>query len=143
MYVNFLGGSALLHILAAHPKVVATLGVAATIATLCGPLAPRSLGALAGHAESLEQAVAPASAASDARVEELRQTFRMDEAAVHGAVTRALDACGAPCHDLSLSTVVNDPELLEKALFVAALDHEAYVRGLAHSPDIARLLAQR
>jgi hypothetical protein len=143
MYVNFLGGSALLHILAAHPKVVATLGVAATIATLCAPLAPRSLGAVTGHADSLELAVAPAAAASDARVEELRQTLHVDDAAVRAAVTRALTACGAPCHDLSLSTVINDPDLLEKALFVAALDHEAYVRGLPHNAEIARLLAQR
>jgi hypothetical protein len=143
MYVNFLGGSALLHILAAHPKVVATLGIAATIATLCAPLAPRSVGAIAGHAEVLELAVGPAAAASDARVEELRQTFHVDEAAVRGAVIRALDACGAPCHDLSLSLVLDDLALLEKALFIAALDREADARGLPNKAEIARRLVQR
>ena len=143
MYVNFLGGSALLHILAAHPKVVATLGVAATIATLCAPLAPRSLAAIASHAASLETAAARASRLSEARTEELRQFLYVDEAAIDQAVTRALDACGAPCHDLSLSVVLNDPALLEKALFVAALDREAHAHGLPNNAEIARLLAQR
>ena len=143
MYVNFLGGSALLHILAAHPKVVATLGVAATIATLCGPLAPRSQAAITSHAAALETAAASASALSDARAEELRRPLVMDETAINQAIARALDACGAPCHDLSVTLVLNAPELLEKALFVAALDAEAAARGVPNKADAARLLAQR
>ena len=77
------------------------------------------------------------------RALEYAVTLRVFRGGQHamGVITAA--ACGAPCHDLSLSTVVNDPELLENTLFVAALDHEAYVRGPAHRPDIARLLAQR
>jgi hypothetical protein len=143
MYMNFLGGSALLHILAAHPKVVATLGVAATIATLCAPLAPRSLAAITSHAATLETAAASASTLSDARAEELRQPLVMDETAINQAITRALDGCGAPCHDLSPTLVLNDPQLLAKALFVAALDREAHARGLRNNTDLARLLAQR
>jgi hypothetical protein len=143
MYVNFLGGSALLHILAAHPKVVAALGVAATIATLCAPLAPRSVAAIASHAASLETAAGPASPLSTARAEELRKFVYADDAAIQEAVTRALDACGAPCNDLSVSLVLNDPALLEKALFVAALDREAHAQGLPGNAEIARRLAQR
>ena len=143
MYVNFLGGSALLHILAAHPKVVATLGVAATIATLCAPLAPRSLTAITSHAAALETKAASVSTLSEARAEELRRPLVMDETAIRQAITRALDACGAPCHDLSPALVLKDPALLEKALFVSALDREAHASGLPHNLDVAGLLAQR
>lgn len=143
MYVNFLGGSALLHILAAHPKVVATLGIAATIATLCAPLAPRSLAAVASHAASLETAAARTAKLSEARAEELRQFWYVDDAAIDQAIARALNACGAPCHDLSVSLVLNEPALLEKALFVAALDREAHAHGLLSKAEISRLLAQR
>ena len=59
MYIQMFGGSALLHLLAAHPKVVALFGIAATATMLMTPLGPGGYIGSGGHLDRIEAAVRP------------------------------------------------------------------------------------
>jgi hypothetical protein len=135
MYVPTLGGSGLLHLLAAHPRVVAVFGVAATVTALMAPHAPGRLVGTAGHIERIESAFSPQIAAlgeerqTAAEQQAVRLLERNDHQQIELAVRQFLRTCGAACTDISTDRVVSDRALLVRVLMLSELDK------LAHTPQ--------
>ena len=57
MYLSAFGGSGLLHLLAAHPRVAAVFGIAATVSMLASPLGSGRFAGTADHLEKIERSV--------------------------------------------------------------------------------------
>ena len=141
MYLTTIGGSGLLHLLAAYPRVVGTLGLAATVAMLLSPSGP---GRQIGTARSLAQldrsitartASAPTSrdhaeAAAEAMLE------RANESEITAAVGDVLERCGAGCTDLTSAAVISDATLLRRVLVMQQLDDTAKAAAAARDGSI-------
>ena len=146
MYFGFFGGSALLHLLAAHPKVVAVLGIATTVALLVTPLGPqRHLGA-GQEIDRLEQKVSSIAdedpgAAEEANAAARRMTGR-PSLEVEAIVRSVLQECGDGCAELTPAIVMKDEALLHSALVVAEANRHAGAQPLTRQ-RIAQLLASR
>lgn len=145
MYAPTFGGSGLLHLLVAHPRVVAIFGVAATIGALIAPHATGQLVGTANHIERIESAIRPQvevaeerqTAAEEAAVRLLAQN---DRAQIESAVRRILRACGTGCTDISTERVISDRALLLEVLMLSELDKLARtprtdVAGAARQTD--------
>ena len=127
MYLPTLGGSGLLHLLAAHPRVVAIFGVAATIGALIAPHAPGQLVGTSHHIERIESAIRPQVAVAEERqtaAEEaaVRLLEQNDRAQIDSAVRRMLRTCGSGCTDISTERVIGDRALLLEVLMLSELD---------------------
>lgn len=127
MYVPTFGGSGLLHLLAAHPRVVAIFGVAATVGALMAPHAPGRLVGTAGHIERIESAIRPQIAVAEERQtaaeeEAVRLFEQNDRQQIEGAVRQMLRACGSGCTDISTDRVIGDRALLLRVLMLSELD---------------------
>ena len=128
MYFNFVGGSALLHLLAAHPKVVAVFGIVATIGLLSTSTAPHNTLGLGRHARDVERSLARQGIVDEEFVRAagaLSNASELSRAQVEAAVRYSLAQCGTGCSDLTPAVVMSDAKLLQKALFVAALDRRS------------------
>jgi len=127
MYVPTFGGSGLLHLLVAHPRVVAIFGVAATVGALAAPHAPGRLIGTADHLTRIESALRPQvavaeerqAAAEEAAVRLLEQNDRKE---IEAAVRQVLRVCGPACTDISTDRVVGDRALLAQVLMLSELD---------------------
>lgn len=127
MYLPTLGGSGLLHLLAAHPRVVAIFGVAATVGALMAPHATGQLVGTAHHIERIESAIRPQIAVAEGRQaaaeeEAVRLLAQNDRAQIESAVRRMLRACGSGCTDISTDRVMRDRALLLEVLMLSELD---------------------
>jgi hypothetical protein len=128
MYGSFFGGSALLHILAAHPKVVAAFGIAATVAYLSNPFGTRDFLGAGTQVRHLAASVEGMTLQEELALERAAAAIeRLDPAspATAAAVEHALRACGAGCAELTVDAVLNDPGLLKKTVYVAEIDRGA------------------
>lgn len=130
MYLHTFGGSALLHLLAAHPKVVGAFGIAAVVAMLIAPHGPGRYVGTATHLSRLEEALADPRPASQSRqLAAERAAARMMEAGGSGEIARAVEhtlrRCGSGCTDLSTARVTGDPVLLRRVLVLYELDRAA------------------
>jgi hypothetical protein len=135
MYFPVFVGSALLHLLAAHPKVVALFGIAGTVALLMSPHGP---GSYRGTAQISETAPI----ASEYRNRAERAVATMLEAArpedIEAAVEHALSVCGPGCTDLSTPLVMRDKELLRRVLVLSDLDKRVEAaRRITTAPAVA------
>lgn len=133
MYFNFFGGSSLLHLLAAHPKVVAVFGIVATVAYLSTPFGPRPYAGAASELRQLEQSLQAAGAVDEYEIENAAAVAeRIDLASEEAlqAVTHAIRRCGQGCAELTPAVVMRDPELARLAVFVAELDFTAGQRAV-------------
>ncbi len=140
MYLTMFGGSTLLHVLAAHPRVVATLGIVATVTMLVSNSAVADRARASRYAHALDQTVS-----SHGRVDPRLLAEAADAAArletgggreMDAAIRYALLACGAGCVELTPEIVEHDPGLRQAALYVAELDRIA-------TGQAARLAASR
>ena len=127
MYAPTFGGSGLLHLLVAHPRVVAIFGVAATIGALMAPHATGQLVGTASHIERIEAAIRPQVGVAEERQsaaeeEAVRLLERNDRAQIESAVRRILRACGTGCTDISTDRVISDRALLLEVLMLSELD---------------------
>ena len=127
MYLPTLGGSGLLHLLVAHPRVVAIFGVVATVGALTAPHAPGRLVGTASHIERIESAIRPQVAVAEERQtmaeeEAVRLLEQNDRAQIESAVRRILRACGTGCTDISTDRVISDRALLLEVLMLSELD---------------------
>lgn len=130
MYLQTYGGSALLHLLAAHPKIVAAFGIAATVAMVIAPHGPGRYVGTATHLARLESALAGQAHVTEARQREaeraaavLLESEREDDIA--SAIHVTLRRCGSGCTDLNTARVVSDPILLRRVLVLYELDRAA------------------
>ena len=136
MYTQMFGGSALLHLIAAHPRIVALFGIAATAAALMAPIGPGRFIGSEGHLERIEAAIRPQAGVTEIRrAAAERDTARMlgrgEAGEIEIAVKRALDRCGAGCTDISTAPIVSDPVLLRRVLVLYHLDYQALEAGAA------------
>jgi len=127
MYVPTFGGSGLLHLLAAHPRVVAIFGVAMTVGALNAPHAPGRLVGTASHIERIESAIRPQVGIAEERQtaaeeEAIRLLERNDRKQIESAVRQMLRKCGAGCTDITTDRVIGDRALLVQVLMLSELD---------------------
>ena len=127
MYFPIFVGSALLHLLAAHPRIVALFGIAGTVSLLVAPHGPGNYRGTAGYLERLDAQIGEtAPIASEYRTRAERTADTMIENGrpedIEAAVDRALRACGSGCTDLSTPLVLKDPRLLKRVLVISDLD---------------------
>lgn len=130
MYTPMFGGSALLHLIAAHPKVIALFGIAATVSLLMAPHGPGRFIGSRTRIERIEAAVRPQADVTEARqaaAERVaaRMLVRRDEDEIAAAVRLTLERCGGGCTDISTSTVMADAPLLRRVLVLHELDQQA------------------
>ena len=135
---TFFGGSALLHLIAAHPKVVALFGIAATVSLLMAPHGPGRVLGTDAHLRRIEAAVRPQASISEARERAAESAargtlVRHDEAEIAAAVRETLSRCGAGCRDVSSEDVVKDEVLLGRVLVLYHLDREARRSGVTET----------
>ena len=142
MYFNMFGGSALLHLLAGHPRVIAAFGIAGTIAMLVTPLGPGKQVGSEGYVSAVDRTIPSGQGLDSALLEEARSAADELEQApkdvVHEAVQGTLSACGAACVDLTPAVVERNPSMLHDALLLYSID---VTRRLRESGG--RELAQR
>jgi hypothetical protein len=142
MYFNMFGGSALLHLLAGHPRVIAAFGIAATVAMLVTPLGPGKQVGSEGYASAVDRTIGSGQGLDSALLEEARSAAdeleQMPKGVVHEAVQGTLSACGAACVDLTPAVVERNPSMLHDALLLYSID---VTRRLRESGG--RELAQR
>jgi hypothetical protein len=141
VYLTTIGGSGLLHLLAAYPRVIGALGVTATVAILLSPVAPgRQIGTASVLAQldrtiAMRVAVAP-SARDHAAAAAAEMLERKNDAEIMAAVNGVLQRCGAGCTDLTSAAVVSDPTLLRQVLVLQKLDEAAAAHS--HTPVSAQ-----
>jgi hypothetical protein len=143
MYLQTFGGSALLHLLASHPRVVALFGIAATAGLLIAPHAPGRLLGTATRIERIEAAIRPQAALTEERQIAAERAAallleRQAKADIAAAVKQTLKRCGSGCTDISTESVISDELLLERVLVLYELDKMA--RGPREEPLANRLL---
>jgi hypothetical protein len=147
VYFSFLGGSALLHLLAAHPKVIGAIGIAAAVGLLAAPSGVHNYIGASRHMAAIERSVVANDVVSDLTVAEAeaaaRRRAEMSRADVESAVRYALGECGRGCAALTPAVVMNDAELLDKALYVAELDRRSKELGPLTRDEIALSMARR
>jgi hypothetical protein len=130
MYFQTFGGSALLHLLAAHPRVVALFGIAATVGLLVSPNGPGRHIGTAAHLARIDAAVRPQAEVTEARQAAAERAAagiieRQERAEISAAIAYTLKACGAGCTDISTSRIVSDALLLQRVLVLYELDKAA------------------
>ena len=130
MYLQTYGGSALLHLLAAHPKVVAAFGIAATVAMLIAPHGPGRYVGTAKHLARLESALGAQNEVTAARQQHAERAAMLmleleRNAEITSAIEYTLRRCGGGCTDLSTARVARDPVLLRRVLVLHELDRAA------------------
>jgi len=131
MYLeSVVGGAALFHLLAAHPRVVALFGIAATVTILVAPEGTGRFVGSSAHLERVEAAIRPQAAVSGARqaAAEQRTTEmleRREVVEIASAVDYALQMCGAGCNDITTSSITSDAKLLRRVLVLYELDQLA------------------
>jgi hypothetical protein len=133
MQTPIFGGSALLHLIAAHPKVVALFGIAATVSLLMAPHGPGRYLGTDTHLRRIEAAVRPQAGTSEARERfaegsALRMLARRNRDEIATVVRQTLRRCGPGCTDISTEDVTADDVLLHRVLVLYFLDQEA--RGI-------------
>jgi hypothetical protein len=143
MYFNMFGGSALLHLLAGHPRVVAAFGIAATVTMLVSPLGPGKHGGSEAYVAAIDRTIPSRPGLDSAAVVQARnaadQLAQMPKSVIHEAVQDALAACGAACVELTPAIVERDPKLLHDALLIYQIDVIRHLReSRGQELDIAR-----
>ena len=147
MYFSFLGGSALLHLLAAHPKVVGAIGIAAAVGLLVAPNGVHHYIGAGQHMAHIERSMIANEVVDDLTIADVEASAarlaEMPRGDIEAAVREALHECGRACGALTPAVVMDDADLLAKALYVAELDRRARDIGPLTRERIALLMAQR
>jgi hypothetical protein len=139
MYFNIFGGSALLHILVAHPKVVAAFGLVATVSMLASPMGYGGYPGATHYAHQLEEYAIMSGELDPATIEAARRasTTRagMSREVVQQAVSQTLASCHQHCAGLTTARVLADPRLLSQVLYLHELNLIAAARAHAAGDD--------
>jgi hypothetical protein len=132
MYFNMFGGSALLHLLAGHPRIVAAFGIAATVAMFISPLGPGKHAGSEAYAQAIDKTLPARPGLDSADLAQARaaadQLAQMPKDVVHEAVRDTLTACGLACAELTPAVVEGDPKLLHDALLIYQIDAIRHLR---------------
>lgn len=138
MYLNTFGGSGLLHILAAHPRVVAVLGIVGTVSMLVSPNGPGAYRGTARYAQALDASIAPR--ITDSVMQEAtRDTDRLlasSPEALAGIVAQTLQVCGPQCDDVTPAQILANPALLRKVVLLHQLNQQVAARNGAAATTV-------
>ena len=147
MYFNFLGGSALLHLLAAYPRVVAAFGIAGTVTFLVTSAGPQGYMGVGGHIRALDRSVVSSKVVNETIIDTAaaagRRMAERPRDEIRPLVAGVLQQCGRGCGDLTVSVVMNDPALLQQALYVWALNRSAADQSAPARTSRAQSIARR
>jgi len=147
VYFGFLGGSALLHLLAAHPKVVAVFGIATTVGMLATSMGPQNYLGSGQQMRRIEQTVTANQLVDDEVVKDAVARGSLMAATptveVESIVRQVLRKCGNGCASLTPAIVMDDAELLRSALTVAELERHSAESRPVTSDRIAQLMARQ
>jgi hypothetical protein len=141
VYLTTIGGSGLLHLLAAYPRVIGTLGLAATVTLLLSPSGQgRQLGT-AGSLAQLDRSIAARTAAvpssrDHAEAAAAAMLERANDREITTAVREVLEHCGTGCTDLTSAAVIGDVTLLRRVLVLQQLDTAAEAAAAARNGAI-------
>jgi len=127
MYLHTIGGSALLHLLMAYPRLILILGIAGTVAAVNAPHGPGRYVGTEHYLARLDATIAQSSGdqgALEARAARMATTAMelSSPTEIQAAVTYTLHECGSGCTDLSTPIVTSDADLLEGVLTLYYLD---------------------
>lgn len=147
MYFGFLGGSALLHLLAAHPKVVAALGIVTTVGMLATSMGPMNYLGSGQQMRRIERSVTANHVVDDAAVAGVdlvaRRMATMPVSELEPVVRQVLRQCGNGCASLTPAVVMNDEALLHSALIVSELDRRSAELQPITQERVAQLMTRR
>ena len=126
MYLNTIGGSALLHLLVGYPRLVMFFGIAGVVAMTAAPHGPGRYAGTGAYFATLDAAyqgrlVDPA-AEQRAQRGATAMLERFQPSEIREAVDYTLRQCGPGCTDLATPVVIDDPELLRHVLVLYQLD---------------------
>lgn len=151
MYFQTFGGSALLHLLLGHPRLVALFGIAATVALTSAPHGPGRYQGTGDYLDRIEASMINSLETTTENQERaVRATSEMLEherkEQIEAAVDYTLRQCGPSCTDLTTPVVIDDPDLLEGVLILYQLDRFSTASRIAdgappsatHAPETAR-----
>ena len=145
MYFGFLGGSALLHLLAAHPKVVAAFGIVATVAMVTTANGPQNYIGSGQEMRRIERSVVAQQLVADADIagvnEVARRLAEESREEIEPMVRQVLSQCGQGCASLTPAIVMRDEALLRSALIVWELERRSPDVGVSGS-QIAQLMSR-
>ena len=137
MYLNTLGGSALLHLLIGYPRLVLIFGIAGIVATTSTPHGPGRYAGTGAYFAQLDAAFKPslAQAAAQQRAQDAATGMleRFEAGEIRAAVEHTLQQCGPGCTDMATPIVIDDPDLLRRVLVLYQLD-QAATRARAADP---------
>jgi hypothetical protein len=137
MYLNTFGGSALLHILMAYPRLVLMFGLAGTVAMTAAPHGPGRYAGTGAYMAQLDAAYQPrladAAAEQQARERAAEMLERSNPDEIREAVAHTLRECRPGCTDLATPVVIDDPALLQRVLVLYQMD-QAAARARASAP---------
>ena len=137
MYLNTLGGSALLHLLIGYPRLVLMFGMAGIVAMTAAPHGPGRYAGTGAYFAQLDAAFKPsmAQAAAQQRAQDAATGMleRFEAGEIRAAVEHTLQQCGPGCTDMATPIVIDDPDLLRRVLVLYQLD-QAATRARAADP---------
>jgi len=127
MYFQTFGGSALLHLLMGHPRLIALLGIAATVALAGAPQGPGRYRGAGDYLDRIEAAMTRSlETTTETQERALRAASEMLEYErtedIEAAVDHTLRQCGPWCTDLTTPVVIDNLDLLKGVLLLYELD---------------------
>ena len=136
------GGSAILHLLAGYPRLVAIFGLAAAAGMLLyAPYGPYVLPGTTQYVQTIDQRLREAGSVDASRLAAARasaQALRTSSPAkLEQIVSETLAACGGACDGLDTESVMRNATLLEEVLLVHELNrlHDQMItRALGSQP---------
>ena len=127
MYFQTLGGSALLHLLLGHPRLVALVGIATTVALIVTPHGPGRYRGTGDYLDRIEANMIHSLETTEENQEralraasDMLEYERTEE--IEAAVGHTLRQCGPSCTDLATPIVIDDRDLLKGVLILYQLD---------------------
>jgi hypothetical protein len=125
MYLNMVGGSGLLHILAGHPRLVAGFGLVGAVALLASPVGPGTYRGTARYASAIERSVHARGSEQVVADAERQASDELNDTReqLEPIVQRTIAACGAACGDVTVAAVFGDHALLKEVLVLDAINN--------------------
>jgi hypothetical protein len=125
MYLNIVGGSGLLHILAGHPRLVAGFGLVGAVALLASPVGPGTYRGTAKYASAIERTIHDRGNEQTVANAERQAAGELNDGReqLEPIVRRTIATCGAPCGDVTIDFVFGDRALLKQVLVLDAIEN--------------------
>jgi hypothetical protein len=151
MYFHTFGGSALLHLLAAFPRLTLLFGISGVVAMTIAPHGPGRYAGTGRHLAQIDAEIRARQLLDEVAYERAtRVASTMLEVGSHAEIEAAIEdvlrECGEGCTDLTTPVIIGNSELLRHVLVLRELDAAAKPRAAARksvsSTPITRSFAE-